>query len=103
MTQTAIAEITTNTDTEIIAAPAAGERISFRAIMVSPNVIGTTAALTLEDGASGNPLVSQLAVAGAMLWVFPRDAPLMLSEATALNAETTGGSAATWIVTVIYE
>lgn len=103
MTQTAVAEITGEGDTTIIAAPGPGERITIRSITLCPNVIGTTAAITLENGASGPGLVSQLAVAGGVQFVYPRDAPLMLAEATLLNAETTAGSSATWIVTVIWE
>ena len=103
MKQVTVGPITTNTDTTIVPAPGAGELRKIKALLIGVSVIGTTAAIAFEDGVNGDVLFSHLAVAGGISVVFPDDAPLLLTAGALLNAATTGGGAATWHITAIYE
>jgi hypothetical protein len=101
--------ISTNTDTAIIAAPGARERIYVLWITLTTSVAGTTSRLVVENGANGAVLLRFPTVtADAILNInystadkrFPGNA---LDVNTALNIETSGGAAATVNYEVGYE
>lgn len=106
---TAGAAITTNTDTEVIAAPGAGKRIYLIHVAVNVSVAGNASLVRLEEGAGGATIAagSTAALGTALERAFTSgrlDYPgYALPENTALNAETTGTAAATLNVAVVYQ
>lgn len=105
----ASAAITTNTDTEIIAAPGEGKRIYIIHAAVNVSVVGTSSLVRLESGAGGATIAAgdTTTLGTALERTFAagrKDYPgYAMAENTALSAETTGTGAATLNVTVIYE
>ena len=111
MQNPANARITTNADTELIAAPGLGRRINIWSYTVDVEVAGTASLLRLENGAGGNVL-GTLDTADdnnkldRAYHASDNSAPARgypLNENAALNIETSGSGAAVVIVNVIYE
>ena len=106
----ATATISSNTDTTIIAAPGANQRIVVLWWAIDVSAAGAGSLLRLEDGAGGTSLLRKR---GATVndrtyeW-YAMDGlaihGLQLSENTLLNAETsTSSGTASWVINVGYE
>ena len=106
----ATATISANTDTTIIAAPGANQRIVVLWGAIDVSAAGAGSLLRLEDGAGGTSLLRK---SGATVndrtyeW-YAMDGlaihGLQLSENTLLNAETsTSSGTASWVINVGYE
>ncbi len=97
------ARFSTNTDTSLFAAPGNRERINIRWITIDVEVGNTTALVRLEDGVGGD-VIATLDTSddnNRLERVYHVKAPSkgkQLSLNTALNAETTGGAAATLVI-----
>jgi hypothetical protein len=100
--------ITTNTDTAVVAAPGAGERVNVRWITIDVEGAGTGSLARVENGAGGD-VVLTLDTSDdnnrveRVYHVKPPSRGYQLDENTALNVETTGSVAATIVVNVEYE
>lgn len=101
--------ISSNTDTAIVAAPGAGQRIHVYWVTFTVSVAGTSSRLRLEDGVGGNVLARMAtATADAILNLnyttgFRTWPGRALAENTALNVNTSGSAAATINYEVCYE
>lgn len=103
--------ITTNTDTEVIAAPGAGKRIVLLSLTIDVETAGSSSKARIEDGAGGdiigtldtsddNNRLDRVWHADGRSGLSAEGRPM--SENTALNVETTGSGAATIVVNVVY-
>lgn len=101
----AATRITTKTDTSLVSAPGARQRIAIRYLLITTELDAGNGdeKIRIEDGAGGDVIASLLSSDGN-LEIHPgaRD-PILLDENTALNAETTGTGASYFNVFVIYE
>lgn len=97
--------ITANTDTTLIAAPAASFKLKLHRASVFVEALGSSALLRFEDGAGGTALAAFLAANGNDHPEFKRPGRqgngIVLTAATLLSAESTGTG--TWIVWGEYE
>ena len=106
----AYSKISSNTDTSLIAAPGAGQRIVVLWWAVDVEAAGAGSTLRIEDGAGGNTLLRKTCATlneRTFDW-FAMDGlaihGLQLTENTALNAETsTSSGTATVCINVAYE
>lgn len=102
-------QISTNTDTAVVAAPSAGERIYVKYIGIAVSVAGTSSRLRVENGAGGDVLLRAATTSadGMVERTFDtgdlRLPGYPLTVATALNVNTSGTGAATVDVVVIWE
>jgi hypothetical protein len=102
--------ISSNTDTSVIAAPGAGQRIVVLWWSIDVSAAGAGSLLRIEDGAGGTTLLRKTCATlneRTQEW-FAMDGlaihGLQLSENTALNAETsTSSGTATIVINVGYE
>lgn len=102
-------QITSNTDTAVVPAPGAGQRIYVYYIGVSVSVAGTSSRLRVENGAGGD-VIFRAATTGADSFnhanfstANSQYSGYALAENTALNVNTSGTAAATVDVQVIWE
>ena len=106
----ATATISSNSDTTIIAAPGANQRIVVLWWAIDVSAAGAGSLLRLEDGAGGTSLLRKSGATGNDR-TYEWDAMdglaihgLQLSENTLLNAETsTSSGTASWVINVGYE
>tara|TARA_R110002020_G_scaffold226485_3_gene436905 strand:+ start:158 stop:505 length:348 start_codon:yes stop_codon:yes gene_type:complete len=106
----AYARITSNTDTTLVAAPGAGQRIVVLWWSVDVEALGAGSTLRIEDGVGGNTLLRKTCATlndRTFDW-YAMDGlaihGLQLSDNTALNAETsTSDATATICINVGYE
>ena len=106
----ATSSISSNTDTSVIAAPGAGQRIVILWLSIDVSAAGAGSLLRIEDGAGGTSLLrkSGATVNDRTFEWYAMDGMaihgVQLSENTALNAETSTSSAtASYVINVVYE
>ena len=106
----ATSSISSNTDTSVIAAPGAGQRIVILWLSIDVSAAGAGSLLRIEDGAGGTSLLrkSGATVNDRTFEWYAMDGMaihgVQLSENTALNAETTTSSGtASYAINVGYE
>lgn len=102
-------QISTNTDTAIIAAPGSGERIYVKYLKISVSVAGTSSRARVENGVGGDVILraattsADSAVEGYFATQDRTRNGYALNENTALNVNTSGTGAATIDVMVEWE
>ena len=106
----ATSSISSNTDTLVIAAPGAGQRIGILWLSIDVSAAGAGSLLRIEDGAGGTSLLrkSGATVNDRTFEWYAMDGMaihgVQLSENTALNAETsTSSGTASYVINVGYE
>ena len=106
----ATSSISSNTDTSVIAAPGAGQRIVILWLSIDVSAAGAGSLLRIEDGAGGTSLLrkSGATVNDRTFEWYAMDGMaihgVQLSENTALNAETsTSSGTASYVNNVGYE
>lgn len=103
-------QISSNTDTAVVAAPGNGERIYVKYVKISVATAGTGSRARVENGAGGDVILRAATTAADASAEFYGDqgegrnyAGYALSENTALNVNTSGSGAATIDVVVRWE
>lgn len=104
--------ITTNADTPLTVTPGAGERIYILQIKFSVSVAGTTTRLAITDGVGG-PVIARAATTSADTFIdiycangdegLPLAPVVPPAVGNAVNANTSGGAAATLNYYIMYQ